>query len=62
VVFKRFQIESLTDNELSASCYGEKINKTKHELKRGIKSATYHMLKVEQKTDYLYQVQVLFDI
>ena len=62
VLFSRFYIESLSDNEIRSRCWGEKIDKSRHELKRGIKSATYHMLKVEQKTDYLYQVQVLFDI
>jgi SHS2 domain-containing protein len=62
VLFSRFHIEALSDTEIKARCWGEKIDKSRHELKRGIKSATYHMLKVEQKTDYKCQVQVLFDI
>ncbi len=62
VVFKRFSIVSLTDTELKARCYGEKINKHKHELKRGIKSATYHMLKIESQNGNGYEVQVLLDI
>jgi SHS2 domain-containing protein len=62
IVFKRFSIKSLTDTELKARCYGEKIDKTKHELKRGIKSATYHMLKIENINRNSYEVQVLLDI
>jgi SHS2 domain-containing protein len=62
ILFTRFHIGTLTDTGLQARCYGEKVDKSRHELKRGIKSATYHMLKVEKKNDYDYQVQVLFDI
>ena len=62
LLFKRFYIGALTETGLKARCYGEKVDKSRHELKRGIKSATYHMLKVEQKTDYEYRVEVLFDI
>jgi SHS2 domain-containing protein len=62
VLFTRFHIQTLSDREIKSRCWGEKIDKSRHELRRGIKSATYHMLKVEQKTDYLCQVQVLFDI
>ena len=62
ILFTRFHIGTLTDTGFQARCYGEKVDKSRHELKRGIKSATYHMLKVEKKNDYDYQVQVLFDI
>ncbi len=62
LLFKRFHIGTLTDTQLKARCYGEKIEKSRHELKTGIKSATYHMLKVEKINDYNSQVQVIFDI
>ncbi len=63
IVFKRFGIITLTDTELKACCYGEKVDKSRHELKIGIKSATYHLLKVEKNPDRAgYRVQVLFDI
>jgi SHS2 domain-containing protein len=60
ILFKRFEIASLTDTEIRARCYGEKVDRSRHVLKTGIKSATYHMLKVEKKERY--QVEVLFDI
>lgn len=62
ILFRRFYIRSQTDTELKARCYGEKIDKSRHELKRGIKAATYHMLKIEQENSYDYRAQVLFDI
>jgi SHS2 domain-containing protein len=62
LLFNRFHIGTLNDNSLQARCYGEKIDKNRHELKRGIKSATYHKLKVEKLADYEYQVQVLLDL
>ncbi len=63
VLFKRFAISTLTDTELKARCYGEKVDKARHELKIGIKSATYHMLKVEKNpAGSGYRAQVLFDI
>ena len=60
ILFKRFVITSLTDTEIQSRCYGEKVDKSRHKLKREIKSTTYHMLNIEKKDNY--QVQVLFDI
>jgi SHS2 domain-containing protein len=62
VLFSRFHVGTLSDTEIKSRCWGEKIDRSRHILKRAIKSATYHMLAVEQKTDYQWQVQVLFDI
>ena len=60
IVFKRFDITQLDHTRLKAKIYGEKVNKAKHELKTGVKAATYHMLKVD-KVDGC-KVQVIFDI
>jgi SHS2 domain-containing protein len=60
LLFRRFDIINMTDTEIKATCYGEKVDKSRHGLIRGIKSATYHMLKVEYHNRY--QVQVLLDI
>jgi SHS2 domain-containing protein len=61
LLFKRFEIIRLSETEIRARCYGEKVVKTRHILKMGIKSTTYHLVQVEKKYDG-YQVQVLFDI
>ena len=60
ILFKRFDITKLNNNQLKARSYGEKVDSSKHKLKTGVKAATYHMLKVEKTNGC--QVQVLFDI
>lgn len=57
---KRCEIDELSDSELKAICYGEKVDKSRHQLKTGIKSATFHRLKIEEKGGV--QVQVFLDI
>lgn len=60
IVFKRFDVTKLTNRQLKARSYGEKVDSSKHRLKTGVKAATYHMLKVDN--DNGYRIQVLFDI
>ena len=63
ILFNKFEITTITDTGLKAECYGEKVDKSRHELKIGIKSATYHMLNVEENPrEPGYQVQIVFDI
>ena len=59
LLFKRFDITSFNGHELKATCYGEKYDPSRHQLKTGVKSATYHMLKVDRVKN---QVQVILDI
>jgi SHS2 domain-containing protein len=61
IIFNRFEITTITDTELKAKAYGEKINLAKHELKTQVKAATYHMLNIEQNEDG-YQARVIFDV
>jgi len=60
VIFKRFDIIQLDNTRLKARGYGEKVDKSRHKLKIGVKAATYHMLKVDKGDGC--KVQVLFDI
>jgi SHS2 domain-containing protein len=60
-LFNRFDIISLTDNRLKATCYGEDFNAMKHKIKTGVKAATYHMLKLD-KSDNGFKAQVILDI
>lgn len=61
ILFSRFEITDLTDAELTATVYGEKINLKKHKLKTQVKAATYHMLKIEQNEGG-WKAQVIFDV
>ena len=59
LLLKRFDIIEFDAKHLKATCYGEKIDLSRHRIKLGVKSATYHMLKVEREKK---QVQVIFDV
>lgn len=61
ILFNRFDIESLTHNQLKAVCYGETFDPMKHKIKIGVKAATYHMLKLD-KNGGGYKAQIIFDI
>ena len=60
LIFKRFDISRLDNTRLKARGYGEKVDRSRHRLKMGVKAATYHMLKVDKGDGC--RVQVLFDI
>jgi len=59
LLFKRFDIGDFDGCRLKAVCYGEKYDPSRHQLKTGVKSATYHMLKVDKEKN---QVRVILDI
>ena len=61
MLFNRFDIESLTQNELKATCHGEAFDPMKHKIKRGVKAATYHMLRLDNNNDG-YEAQIILDI
>lgn len=60
IIFSRFDISNLSQNQLRARVYGEKINASRHQLKTAVKAATYHMLKVEKENGF--KAQVILDI
>ena len=59
LLLKRFDIRDFDGRGLKAICYGEKYDPSRHQLKTGVKSATYHMLKADKEKN---QVRVIFDI
>jgi SHS2 domain-containing protein len=61
ILFNRFDIESLTHNNLKATCYGQNFDPMRHKIKVGVKAATYHMLRLE-KNGGGYKSQIIFDI
>ncbi len=54
-----FDIISFNDTNLKIRCHGEHIDPVRHELGTGIKSATYHLLKVDATSN---MVRVYFDL
>jgi len=61
IIFKRFDILELTNTRLKADAYGEKADASRHDLRGGVKAATYHMLKVS-KDRGRWSVRVIFDV
>lgn len=60
ILFNRFVIEQLTNDHLEATCYGEKVDPRRHEIRLGIKAATYHMLRISKNDGY--KARVIFDV
>lgn len=61
ILFKDFKVVGITETSLKIQAGGEKIKRNKHHLKREVKAATYHRLKIEQTTEG-WRAQVIFDI
>lgn len=59
MLFKHCDIREFDGHKIKAVCYGEKADPSRHEMKLGVKAATYHMLKVDPEKN---EVQVIFDI
>jgi len=59
LLFRRFDIIEFGEKYLKADCYGEKHDPSRHHLKTGVKSATYHRLEVDETE---HKVRVIFDI
>lgn len=59
LLFSRFDITGFEDTRLVAVCRGEKYDPSRHHLKTGVKSATYHMMEVDRQKN---RVRVIFDI
>ena len=59
LLFNVFDILELEETKLVADCRGEVFDPARHEIKTGVKSATYHLLEVDKKN---HKVQVIFDI
>ena len=61
ILFNNFVIRELTDTKLNAFAWGEKMDKSKHNIKAEVKAVTYHGLKLE-KSQTGWQTEVIFDV
>lgn len=62
LVFRRFEIEELSDTRLRARVYGERFDPERHRSHNVmVKAVTRHLLEIGRE-DGGYRVQVLFDI
>ncbi len=61
LVFCRFEVKEMSEDNMKALAFGEKLDPKKHECKMGVKAATYHKLTVA-KGEEGYKVQVILDV
>ncbi|MBN1176134.1 MAG: archease [Dehalococcoidales bacterium] len=59
LLFSGFDVLEFKDTRLVAECRGEKYDSSRHRLKTGVKSATYHLLEVDRRKN---RVRVIFDV
>jgi len=59
LLFRGFDITEFAEDRLVAVCRGERYDPSRHRLKTGVKSATYHMLEVDRGQN---RVQLIFDV
>jgi SHS2 domain-containing protein len=59
LIFRECDVLEFDGQKMKALCCGEKVDPGRHEIKTGVKAATYHMLKVDPEKN---QVQIIFDI
>ena len=60
-LLKEFKIENMSPRGLKAKIRGEKLDMSRHSLKREIKAVTYHDLEI-RKLNREWQAQIIFDI
>ena len=60
VILNVFEITGLSDFRLQAKVYGDKIDRSRHELKTAVKAATYHTLAIEERDGV--RIRVILDI
>ena len=58
-LFRRFEMVSFGDNQLTANCFGERYDPERHTIKTGVKSATFYKLLVDKENK---RVQVFLDV
>lgn len=61
MVFRRLEIEELSDTHLRARALGERIDRERHRLHFGVKAVTRHMLEIAPENGG-YRATILFDI
>ena len=61
LLFRRLEIEELSDTELCGRALGERIDRDRHRLHFGVKAVTRHLLEIAPE-DGGYRATILFDI
>jgi SHS2 domain-containing protein len=60
-LFRRFEVREVTKTKVRAIAYGERADTGRHPIKTGVKSATYHQLRIEKRPGG-YRAKVIVDV
>ena len=61
VVFRRFEIEEISERRVRATCHGERYSEKRHRLKTDLKAVTYHQLSVRREGES-WRARVIVDV
>jgi len=61
LVFGRFDVTRIDERHLTATAFGEPIDRERHELRLAVKAVTRHMLDMSRDS-HGYRATVIFDI
>ena len=61
LLFGRFQVNPIDNFRLTATCWGEKLDPARHEIKTAVKAVTYHQLHIKQRGNH-WESRVFLDI
>lgn len=61
LIFRQFEIETLTETRLQGRARGEPYDARRHDLSSAIKAVTWHEAAIEQTSDG-YRARIIFDI
>ncbi len=61
LLFRRFEVQELTETALRARAFGETIDRERHQLHFGVKAVTRHLLEIAPENSG-FRATVLFDI
>jgi len=61
IIFFKFDVSILTEEQLMVKAYGRHVGENRNRLKTEIKAATYHDIKIKEVPDGL-SVDIVFDV
>ncbi|HXN25185.1 MAG TPA: archease [Candidatus Dormibacteraeota bacterium] len=61
LVFRRATVGDICDGKVRGTLYGESLDRTRHQMKTGIKAVTMHQLRVAETPDG-WRAQVFLDV
>lgn len=59
---RRFRITRLGETEVAAELVGDTVDRSRHAVRRMVKAATYHGLRLAQTDGHVWEARVILDL